>query len=161
MSMRVLGIDPGETKSGWCEVFKGEPVSAGYCPNDDLIVSLPFQDQVVIEGVIPYSSGLTIPMIATIAWMGEFRREQRRTYPGGVSIITRNDIVYRIVGSHKGGDPAVRDVLIHRFGGKDKALGTAKDPGVLYKLRGTGSHKWAAFAAALAWLDGQKEKNGE
>ncbi len=51
----------------------------------------------------------------------------------------------------KGGDAAVRQGLIVRFGGyKDVAIGTKKAPGPLYGIK---ADEWSALALAVTWSD--------
>ena len=44
----------------------------------------------------------------------------------------------------------IRQALIDRFGGKEKAIGLKKTPGPLY---GISSHAWAALALAITYSD--------
>jgi len=66
-------------------------------------------------------------------------------------MLPRKDAAAHVCG--QGGiskDQFVREAIIARFGGKEKAIGSRKEPGVLYGISG---HCWAALAVALTWMD--------
>ena len=64
--------------------------------------------------------------------------------------IPRKEVVTALCGSSKANDASVRQALIDRYGGKEKAIGKKKAPGPLY---GVTKDVWSALAVAIVWQD--------
>lgn len=90
----------------------------------------------------------------TLIWIGLFL--------GGVNccldeaykkrlLVTRGEVKMHLCQSMRAKDSNIRAAIIGRYG-KDpkKVIGTKKNPGPLY---GISTHKWAALAVGLTWLD--------
>lgn len=168
--MKVLAIDPGSEVSGWV-VYDGERVlEAGVSPNHDILYEILYDmedvgswldcDTLVIESFAPRGQPLYSQLVDTAIWIGRFTQ----AWDGEVNVhlVVRDDAKRHLCGGGPRGDANVRAALIDRFGGKDKAIGTKKDPG---PLRGVKSHAWAALAVAVTWMDravaAAQEEGGE
>ena len=69
----------------------------------------------------------------------------------------RKTAVTIVTGNPRANDAAVRAALIDRFGpGKDRAVGTVKNPGPLHGIK---THLWAALALCVAYAE--EHSNGE
>lgn len=70
--------------------------------------------------------------------------------PNGAHRIFRRDIKLHLCNSVRAKDANIRQALIDRYGGKEKAIGKKKSPGPLYGIK---SHMWAALALAVTYHD--------
>lgn len=70
-------------------------------------------------------------------------------------LVYRREIKLHLCGSSRAKDANVRQALIDRFGGKDKAIGKKSSPGPLY---GVSKHAWAALAVAVFCFDALEGK---
>ena len=158
--MIILGIDPGENKSGvvlfdakanrvlWAhekDVQELERIlQYGWNEMPDVIVC----ENIVPMGV-PFSSNLraTCRHIDRLEFIAEARKIQW-------VFITRNQVKMTLCGRCKGvKDAHVSCAVQERFGGRKAALGTKKQPGPLYGVSG---HCWQALAAVIAATDSSK-----
>jgi hypothetical protein len=64
--------------------------------------------------------------------------------------VYRREVKTNLCGSMKAKDGNVRQALIDRFGGKEKAIGKKKTPGPLY---GFSADVWQALAVAITFAD--------
>lgn len=149
--MRVIGIDPGPEKSGLVHIEDGKILAADW-DNKQLAVSLPeWVVPVAIEDFTPYGKSLGHESMTTIKWIGVFAWQCRQSPGGEPLVIPRPEIKLHLCGIRTAKDADVRDALIHRFGpGKEKAIGTKKNPGPLYGVTG---HMWSALAVAVTAMD--------
>lgn len=85
----------------------------------------------------------------TAMWVGRYAEvwDQCRL---NTMLIYRREIRLHLCGSSRAKDSNVRQALIDRFGGKDKAIGKKSSPGPLYGVSG---HAWAALAVAVFCFD--------
>lgn len=126
---RILGLDPGSDKTGWCAVrTEGgiEIVGSGHIDNWDLLKGLhdpPFRsDQLVIEGVQWYGPDMHAGQVVfdTCEWIGMFHREWLTQDPDDLHYdkIYPKDIKLVLCGmSSKVKKKQIRQRLIDRFGG--------------------------------------------
>jgi len=82
----------------------------------------------------------------TVFWSGRFAQAWSRRFER----MPRREIKQHLCHSARATDANIRQALIDRFGGTEKAIGKKKTPGPLYLLKG---HLWAAFAVAITWWD--------
>ncbi len=153
----IIGIDPGPDKSGVVTINdRGELLHADNMENAavcGLINSLTPTYRVAMEDFTPYGQRLGYESIATIKWLGEFRR-CCKVVAVLWSEIERPAVKLHLCGVKTATDADVRDALIHRYGpGKDRAIGKKRTPGPLY---GINSHLWPALAVAVTALDRSK-----
>jgi len=178
--MRILAIDPGTTKSGWCLLEDGAPTDWGWDDNEWVkgmfkwIGVEPTNDVLVIEDVGHYGLPVGRDVFETVKWIGRFIER----YTGPVALIPRPEVLVNLCGKRQGAnDSSVRQALIDRFGGDEVAVGGKKcqtckgkgwkgagrpvcpecdgdkyetPPGVLYGISG---HAWSALAVGVTYLD--------
>jgi hypothetical protein len=152
----VIGCDPGTERSAFV-AWDGSSIHfANICANQD---ALDLLDQrgvlrvmasiLVLEKVESYGMAVGETTFQTVFWSGRFAQawSPRRFEQMGRRIVKQH-LCY----SARATDANIRQALIDRFGGKDKAIGKKATPGILYPLKG---HTWAAFAVAITWHDQQ------
>lgn len=147
--MRLLAIDPGPEESAWViwdgerlEQFAKEPNDQAIC----LFRNKNVANYCVIEQVASYGMPVGKEIFETCVWTGRFME----AFSGMVDRIPRLDVKIHHCHSAKANDSTIRKAIIDRFGGKDKAIGSKANPGMLY---GVTKDVWAALALALCWYD--------
>jgi hypothetical protein len=154
---KMLAIDPGPTESAFVLLSHDDRVEeCGKVPNDSLRIALwqPRREHVtlVLEQIASYGMAVGAEVFETCVWSGRFIEAwSRGGYPW--HRIPRKQVVMHLCGNARGNDSNVRQAIIDRYGGKEKAIGKKKTPGPLYGVSGD---CWAALAVGLTWLD----KNG-
>ena len=150
---RILAIDPGYERSAWIRIGDG-PTDFGIDPNENVVRGLRAgflaADLVVIEKVEGYGMPVGVEVFETVRWAGRF---EEACHPVPVERLGRKAIKIALCGSTKAKDPNIRQALIDRYGGKDRAIGRKASPGPLY---GISADVWAALAVAVAWADGAR-----
>lgn len=140
--MRILGIDPGTTQSGYV-LFDGRVLQSGVMPNEDVlrIVSDDRSDMLAIERIVSYGTVVGDETFQTVHWAGRF--QQAWACPDEVRLIRRLDVkkALGLMGSAK--DKDVNAALLVQIGPK----GTKAAPGPTH---GVSSHAWAALGVAVA-----------
>jgi hypothetical protein len=169
--MRIFGIDPGPEESAWVNLVIGEPTPelpwpearvavVGMMPNHFLAAKL-YMDPLLtnhhlaIEIIEARPHGIDTPTARTQLWAGRFI--QAYVLPHDLPYVELEPRRIRallcpgVVGPKR---KHVRQAIINHFpatgGGSVPQVGTKKQPGPLYCLRGGGDHKWAAAAVAVA-----------
>jgi hypothetical protein len=153
----ILAIDPGPMQSAYVQCDRGVPVSASIVPNDELLGWLRHRSEFVdlaIEGIACYGMPVGKETFDTCIWIGRFIEAN-----GGVhNLVYRGDVKMHLCRSMRAKDPMIRQALIDRFGpGKEKAIGTKKNPGPLYGIK---SHCWSALAVAVTYCDTNRLATG-
>lgn len=142
--MRILGIDPGTTQSGWAILEGGNVCEAGVSKNDVLLYTLNNIDADVMAIEVFEARGMPIgdDSIETILFTGMLMQE----WYADLIRVRRREVKSHLCGSSKAKDRNVRQALIDIFG----PPGTTKNPGGTY---GVTSHAWAALAVAVTARD--------
>ena len=168
----ILAIDPGSEQSGVVsyDIVSGQIGDSQILSNADLLIMLEYGggerrvrawECVVIE--YPHVRGqmMKSQVIETIFWIGRFAEAW-----GAMDTFIRMDkaeISLRLCGRRSVKKGSTRRALIARFpatgGGKEPAIGTKRDPGPLYHIKGSTDHKWDALAVAVAYADRLEEMN--
>jgi hypothetical protein len=150
----VLAIDPGTTKSGWVRLEGGVPVDFDKSENyvlRDIIASGHPSDQVVIEMVASYGMAVGAEVFETCVWIGRlFEVAVEHSVIDPIRVY-RRDVKLHLCGQTRAKDANVRQALIDRYGGKDKAIGKKASPGPCYGMSGD---VWQALALAVTVHDG-------
>lgn len=125
--MRILAIDPGSEKSAWVDLVDGAPYAFNLWDNDYLVSGLALrhnkhQDHLVIEMVACYGMPVGAEVFETCVWIGRFIE----AYEGQYSLVYRKDVKIHLCGSMRAKDSNIRQALIDRFGGDNKAIGGVK-----------------------------------
>ena len=124
--MKVLAIDPGPTKSGWCllesEMLTFTPTDWGWDDNDVLITEMHADATLVIEDIGNYGMAVGRDTFDTCKWMGRFDQ----AHATDAIFIPRPTIKTHLCGVASAKDGNVRQALIDRFGGNEVAVGGKK-----------------------------------
>lgn len=140
----ILAIDPGTHQSGYVFFRDGKPEDCGVAPNSDLRgIILGHLGPVVIEMIASYGMAVGKEVFETCLWIGRFIE---CTDNENYRLIYRKDVKMHLCGTAKAKDANVRQALIDKFGGQDKAIGKKASQGPLYAVK---SHAWAALAVAV------------
>ena len=152
--MKILGIDPGTTESGWViyDTENHSIIDKGISENNEtieLIDTMDF-DVMAIEMVASYGKPVGKETFETVYWIGRFAEKARNF---GISVeryYKKTDINPAICFNSNVKDAMIRRALLDMFpktgGGKEPSIGTKKQPGALY---GISSHMFPALAVAL------------
>lgn len=150
--MMIVAIDPGTTDSAF-GILNHDGTFSCIKDKNDLILEalLMFQMKnhahLAIEMIASYGMPVGREVFETCVWIGRFVER----WGGDHAMIYRKDVKIHLCGSPKANDATIRQALIDRYGpGKDKAIGTKKNPGKLYGIKGD---EWAALAVAVTHSD--------
>jgi hypothetical protein len=160
----ILAIDPGSALSAYV-LFNGERVVAyGKVSNEDLRDlllrasdsggPLGIAEHLVIELAESFGAKVWSQVFTTTFWAGRFAQAWGHAF----STLGRRAVKLNLLGASRGKDGQIRQVLIDRWGGKDKALGSKSSPG---PLRGLTADCWQALALAVTYSDAQSQTCGK
>lgn len=142
--MIILGIDPGPTKSGWCEVeCSGEgglilPKWWGQDTNQEVLLlasTIGARDaqHVAIEKVVNYGRAVGKDVFEQVFWTGRFF-EAAGGDAARASRYSRPEVCLAVCGITKATKAEVRQGLIDIYGGEEVAIGGKK----CWKCKGKG-----------------------
>lgn len=160
----ILAIDPGTTESGWVILDNGLLHASGVFTNEDAIEVVASRsgghyprpcDVLAIEMVASYGMPVGAEVFRTVWWTGRFAESWLENGGSDPVEVYRKDVKLHLCGSPRAKDANIRQALIDRWGGKDAAIGKAKNPGPLYGVK---SHAWAALAVAVTVDDEMRRK---
>ncbi|MCH9838235.1 hypothetical protein K0U83_21410 [bacterium] len=170
---RVLAIDPGPTRSGFCEFDPNafQLIDCGDRLNVELKEHLERtakhmgHGDLVIEQVAHYGARVGQTVFETCFWSGIFARAWDETLTN-VYRLKFTDVAKTICHRHREKEAgvwrAVRDMFPHTGGGSNPEIGIAADPGPLFALRGTvNEHSRSALAVAIAHAILSREHGGQ
>lgn len=148
----LLAIDPGTEKSAWVTMDPADSSVEdwGYDSNEGIRLML--RDRLfflVIEDVKSYGMPVGASVFEMAKWMGRFQQAngEQAVY------IANSTIRQQICKSSKAKDCHIRQALIDRYGGKEKAIGTKKKGyGPLHGMTQDGHH-WSALAVGVTYLE--------
>lgn len=151
----IYAIDPGNEQSAWVELADGVPINHGKVDNDVMLRACREQFRndhlLAIEMIASYGMPVGREVFETCLWIGRFQ-EAFIDRGGSVELIYRKDVKLFHCGTSRANDANIRAALLDRFGpGRDKAIGTKKNPGPLY---GIVADQWSALAIATT-VDGR------
>jgi len=148
----ILAIDPGPVESAWVE-WNGERVFGfGKIPNLELMgicraAKGSYRKSCVIEMIASYGMPVGAEVFETCVWIGRF---MEAFGADRCHRIPRIQVKSHLCHSGKATDANIRQAIIDRFGGKEKAIGKKAAPGPLYGVSGD---VWSALAVGLTWWD--------
>lgn len=148
--MRLIALDPGPVRSAYVELAGDVPLDGCIIDNEQLVTEyLNGSDgwHLVIEMIACYGMPVGKETFETCLWIGRFIQAWGVPKP---TLLYRKEIVTNLCGSARAKDSNVRQALIDRYGGKDKAIGRKRSPGPLYGFAGD---CWSALAVGVTWLD--------
>jgi hypothetical protein len=151
----ILAVDPGTTESAWVYLVGGIPLSHGKWPNEDVLSKLkasPLGDELLaVEAVASYGMPVGAEVFETVFWSGRFVQ----AYDGPHVRVYRREVKLHLCASVRANDATIRQAILDRFGGKDKAIGKKATPGPLYGIK---ADEWAALAVGLTVWDREREE---
>lgn len=154
--MTVLAIDPGSERSAWV-LWDGERVRMHAKHENEMFLAdvangtylrLGAGCDVVIEQIASYGMTVGAHIFETCVWTGRFWQAADRYHV--VHRLPRKDVKLHLCGQARAKDANIRQALIDRFGGQEKAIGKKAAPGPLYGLK---ADEWQALALAVTWWD--------
>jgi hypothetical protein len=149
----ILAVDPGNEKSAWLEYVPGCPGFVGLCAIDDneqlaqmLRQSRDFTaaEVLVIEMPKPRGMPTSYEEMLTCVWIGRFIE----AWSGPWAFVHRLEEKLTVCGRSNATDSNIRQALIDRWGGKERAVGKKKSAGPLY---GISNDLWQALAVAVTY----------
>ena len=150
--MTILALDPGPTMTAYVALDQDGGVRFhAKRANEDVMTLIEHRrehtdDDIVIEMIASYGMPVGAEVFETCVWIGRYWQAA-----GIIDRLYRKDVKMHLCHSMKANDAAIRCALIDRYGpGKDKAIGTKKNPGPLYGIK---ADVWAALAVAVTWKD--------
>ena len=154
--MKILAIDPGTTKSAFVIFETRTNKIHHFGIEDNAAVASTVKgsdcDVMVVEMIKSYGNAIGDSVLMTCVWIGRFWECFNN---GATELIPRKTIVTELCMNPRAKDSNVRQALIDRWGGKEKAIGNAKKPGPLHKIS---KDVWSALAVAVAWSEMEKLK---
>jgi hypothetical protein len=154
----IIAIDPGPEQSAYVLYDGAKTTDSGIMPNADVLELLDAMstrvraDRLAIEGIACYGMPVGKETFDTCIWIGRFMQVFG---PEETTLVYRKDVKMHLCQSMRAKDPMVRQALLDKFGpGKERAVGTKKNPGPLYGIK---SHCWSALAVAVTYWDNAKE----
>lgn len=147
----ILAIDPGPTHSAYVlyDPRDREVISHGKHTNESLIPmmrGLGSQTRLVVEMIASYGMPVGREVFETCVVIGRLLQ----SWIGPSDRLYRSTVKLHLCGSVRAKDGNVRQALLDAFGGKEKAVGSKKQPGPLYGVSGD---VWAALAVAVTYAD--------
>ena len=154
----ILAIDPGTDRSAWMvyDVFKRRPVEFGIVTNPEMMQVLAAHadecQALVIEQIASYGMPVGVETFQTVWWYGRFHEYWITRCPQGAEphYVTRMACKMHLCGSARAKDANVRQALLDRWGGKEKAIGRKASPGPLYGIK---ADLWSALAVAVTSME--------
>lgn len=161
----ILAIDPGNERSA-AVVLNDEsrPVEFWIEPNQEVlrrvkalssiwpmrhVPNQPVHLQPVhlaIEMIASYGMPVGAEVFDTCVWIGRFVQAWSAPY----TLVYRRDVKMFLCGNNAAKDSNIRQALIDRYGGKERAIGKKKAPGPLYGIH---EDVWAALAVGVTWRE--------
>lgn len=183
--MWILAIDPGNVRSAYCEFDNGELVAFDTLDNRDMLFRIQHfgGEAVFIEMVASYGMAVGETVFETVYWIGRFAGMAAEVAGVHVDRVYRKDIKLHLCQSMRAKDGNIRQALIDRYGGEERAIrgrrcetcngkgwvGRGRPPcddcnatgwlvprGPLFKMAGD---EWAALAVGIYYLDTQEASN--
>ena len=153
----IIAIDPGPEKSALVIFEEKRIIERAYASNSEIIEILEYRSRVsmnhrenvtlAIEMIACYRMAVGAEVFETCVWIGRFIEAYK--LPELTIRVPRIKVKNHLCHTSKANDSNIRQAIIDRFGGKERAIGTKKEPGPLYGISGD---LWAALAVALwAW----------
>lgn len=153
--MTIIGLDPGYRQSAFV-VWDGTRIlSHGIELNEQLLSDFTTTNRdaiLVIEEMQLFATSVGVgkEVFDSVFWSGRFAQVWT---PRRFERLLRSKIRGHL-GASMGGDAAVRQALIARFGPyKEDAIGKKSAPGPLFGIR---ADEWSALAIAVVWWDLQQ-----
>jgi len=168
----ILAIDPGPVQSAYVLYSLNSPHVWRHAiiPNEVLLASIstPMDrggfhsvmnssriQACVIEMIASYGMAVGAEVFETCVWIGRFAERWQRTFGTPADRLFRREVKLHLCGQARAKDPNVRQALLDKFGGKERAVGKKASPGPLHGIR---ADEWAALAVAVTWAETRETK---
>lgn len=172
MKTAILAIDPGPVQSAFVELEREDDgpwviVDHKKEQNESTILKIrlwgphdysPYSDQeerhVVCEMIASYGMPVGAEVFETCVTIGRILQvSYERLF--AVERLKRQDVKLHMCKTARATDATIRQAVIDRFGtGKEEAIGTKKEPGPLYGIKGD---EWQALALGLTYADSLRD----
>jgi hypothetical protein len=145
----VLAIDPGSTESAlvWYDAAARRVTRKMKLDNTLALAYLQDADHLAIEMAESFGAKVWSQVFTTVLWAGRFVQAWGREF----TLVTRRQVKMHLAGSGSARDGQIRNCLIERWGGADRAIGKKRTPGPLH---GVTADCWQALAIAVTFADG-------
>lgn len=149
--MTILALDPGPEKTAWCLYADGKPQRFGHTDNHNIIQLIrrhtkEESNPVAIEIIEGFGLRVGMEVFSTCEWIGRFTQVLADSDDFMQPIrVPRRAVKLALCQNPQARDTDVRAAVLHRYGGKS-AIGTKKNPGVLYGITGD---MWSALAVGI------------
>lgn len=152
--MKILGIDSGTEKSGWCiyNTTNHSIEDKGIDENKELLNKLSKLDYDVaaLEMVASYGMAVGKTTFETVYWIGRFAQKINEKGTSFHRYYKKTDINPAICFNARANDSTIRRAILDMFpktgGGKEPSVGVKANRGELF---GVNSHMIPALAVAL------------
>lgn len=144
--MTILAIDPGPESSAWV-IYGFGPIQFAKQHNEEVLKlcgQIGF-DKCVIEQVACMGMAVGAEVFETVFWSGRFAE---RFGIGRVDRVKRHEVKMHLCGHPRAKDANIRQAIIDKYGGKERAIGKKHSPGPLYGISGD---CWSALAIAITY----------
>lgn len=145
----LLAIDPGPTESALLlySTKLHAPTRWEKIPNRVCWPAWAWKaNRLAVEMVASYGMSVGAEVFETALWAGRFLERWEHQHATEGQLVYRADVKLHLCHSKRAKDSNVRQALIDRYGGKQRAIGRKASPGPLYGLSGDG---WAALGVAV------------
>lgn len=146
----IVALDPGTFQTAIVQ-WEGQKVhEAMILDNEQCLTFLrgrskPFT--LAVEMIASYGMSVGAEVFQTCLHIGRIQEIAIvRSIP--CHLVYRREVKMHLCGSVRAKDGNIRQALVDKFGGKDKAIGRKATPGPLY---GVSSHLWSALAVAVCF----------
>jgi hypothetical protein len=156
--MNIIAIDPGPTRSALVYLEGERPTWTLLAENkvirDALMMDCGLFEfdsmaTVVIEQIESFGMPVGREIFECVFWSGRFAE----CWGGPWTRVTRKAVKLHLCGQTRAKDPNIRQAIIDRFGGQERAIGRKAAPGPLYTIK---ADLWSALALGLTYLDQQQ-----
>lgn len=160
----ILAIDPGNERSAAVVLNEqGRPIEFWRASNDAALFRVfelasmwglhappidrdPSGGHLAIEMIASYGMPVGKEVFDTCVWIGRFVQAWNAPH----TLVYRRDVKMFLCGNNSAKDGNIRQALIDRYGGKERAIGKKKTPGPLY---GFHDDLWQALAVGVTWRE--------
>jgi hypothetical protein len=157
--MTILAIDPGNEQSAFVLFDNGHITHMGKVANESLLADLRREcgcelstaECIAIEMVASFGMPVGREVFDTVLWTGRFIEAADRPH----TLVYRRDVKLHLCHSPRANDASIRQALIDRYGGKEKAIGRKAAQGPLYGIK---ADIWSALAIAITYSDTHSRK---
>lgn len=148
--MRVLGVDPGTTQTGWVLYDPANKLVRGHgiAMNQDFLTALKEQAFSpsypyfgVFEMIESFGKPVGAEIFQTVLWTGRFLEHCQPW-----ALMYRSEMKMHLCEDRRVKDPNIRRVLMDRFGG-DQSIRKGG------QLQGIKAHEWSALAVAVTFSE--------